>query len=184
MRDARLITIIVALTVLAGLTRWVLLYLQDREADNPSVTSLSSDYTLSDFELRVMNDQGKPSYVLAAPRLERNPIDGSASVDDPDLTFFDRDQTPWFVKADEGWVRNDGQEVKLLGAVLIRSSPAHAIEVRTEDLVLLPNLDQARTGAHVTINQPGYQLSGTGLDANFRERQFQIRQDSLGTFEG
>ena len=77
------------LLVMAGLTRWLLLVVQDGDEDRQVLPDARSDYTLEEFDLLVMNRQGDPSFRIESPYLEKSPVDESVSLIQPLVFLFD-----------------------------------------------------------------------------------------------
>lgn len=162
---------LLAAAIVTGWAVWT-----NREpARAPVASDARSDYVLQDFEVVVLDDQGRESFTLQAPRLERHPGDRTMHIPSP--VFFipvapAKDQVPtrdagWIVRAANGWVSANGEELRLQGGVVAKTgeqSPRPAT-MTTEQLNVFPEANRATSPSTVTVTQPGSILSGQGMEA-------------------
>ncbi len=145
----------------------------------PPVAGTASDrpdYVLHDFELISLDSEGKESFTLRAPRLERRPDDATMSLTTPAFKVPDGSGKYWDIRAKQGWVSADQKEIRMIGEVKA-NSPAEdlrPITMNTERLNVFPRQNRAATDAVVTIVQPGFIISGTGLRANLKNKDLQL----------
>ncbi len=126
------------------------------------------DYVLRDYEITSLDKQGKESFTLHGPMLQRDPADKTLTLATPRFQVPDRQGRYWDVQAQRGFVPAGGEQLELTGDV-IATSPANApppTRIATESLVLVLGEHLARTGAEVTITQPGLTMRGVGMQAN------------------
>lgn len=141
----------------------------------PAQASARSDYVLQDFEVVVLDKQGRESFTLRAPRLERDPGDRTMRVPSP--VFYipaapSKGAAPtreagWVVQAANGWVSANGEELRLQGGVTAKTgaaSPRQAT-MTTDQLNVFPEANRATSPSKVTVTQPGSILSGQGMEA-------------------
>lgn len=176
MSERRTWILIVALVAVFAGTRWLVYVFSPTDGEFRIHVSNRSDYVLTEFDLRAMGRDGKPAMVLRAPRLTRDPDDRSLHVDKPDIDLFDDDGRKWDVVAREGWLSEDGEELRLIGPTRMnRREPADArISIRTSNLHFFPERDHARTDAAVTIRSPGSILRGRGMEADLATERIQL----------
>lgn len=159
---------------LAGLALWT------SRIQHTPVTAASgrSEYVLRDFELVVLNDEGKESFTLTAPRLQETPGAKTMELTTPVFTLPDTKQPdqPWRVQADSGWVNERQDEIRLRGNVIASSSPqAEApVTMTTEQLNVFPEQRLATTDAQVEVTQPGITMRGRGMRADFAGERVQL----------
>lgn len=138
-----------------------------------------SDYVLRDFELVSLDSEGKESFTLRGPRLQRDPGAKSMSLDTPLFLVPDRSGAHWEVRAQHGNVPEDGRELRLHGQV-VATSPAGVVpatRIQTEQLNLFPRTNRATSVVAVTVTRPGLTMRGRGLDADFNRQQVSLLAD-------
>jgi len=149
---------------------------QLREARGPEAAAAQrSDYVLHDFELQVLGKDGRESLRLQAPLLERSRQDESLAITTPRF-LVPTAQGPWTLRAERAWVAPGAELARLEGGVAGDSDPAagNPTSFRTGWLELLPEQDLARTDDQVEIRQPGIIQTGTGLQADLKNRQYRL----------
>lgn len=141
--------------------------------------STRSDYVLHDFEIVSLDAQGKESFTLRGPRLQRDPGAKSMTLETPQFLVPDRNGAYWDVRAQRGLVPDDGKELRLRGHV-VADSPAQApppTRIETDELNLFPRENRATSAAIVTLTRPGLTMRGHGLRAEFDRQQVSLLSD-------
>lgn len=163
------------LLVAAVVSAWSVL--RNRSTDPlGAATPGRSDYVLHDVELVVLDDTGKESFTLGAPRIAREPGVEAMSLATPVFQLPDSEGAYWQVRARQGWVSADGDELRLDGAVRVTSPPGQRkVELDTEQLNVFPDRDLAVSPGRVTITQPGSILTGVGLETNLATRHYELK---------
>jgi lipopolysaccharide export system protein LptC len=144
-----------------------------------AATSLRSDYVLRDYEIVSLDSQGKESFTLRGPRLQRDPGAKSLSLETPQFLVPDRHGAYWDVRARSGQVPDDGKQLRLRGQV-VASSPADApppTRIETEELNLFPRENRATSATAVTVTRPGLTMRGRGMQADFDRQQVSLLSD-------
>ena len=137
------------------------------------------DYVLRDFELTALDSEGKESFTLRAPTLERRPNDETMLLTTPAFQVPDGTGKYWDIRAKTGWVSADQSEIRLTGDVKA-NSPAddlRPITLNTERLDVFPDLSRASTDAVVTIVQPGSILRGRGFAVSTTTKRYEFRSE-------
>lgn len=127
-----------------------------------------SDYTLHDFELVVLDKQGRESFTLRAPELTRNPADRTMALATPLFLIPAAEGATgggWEVRSRTGWVNAGGTELRLRGDVRASSNAQRArpLLMRTEQLNIFPDAKRATSAAPVSVTQPGSILRGRNM---------------------
>lgn len=172
---------IAILLLAAGLSFWAVRWLA-RERP-PPLPEARSDYALHAFALVVMNSGGLPSFRLEAPYLEKSPEDESLTVDEPHLWLFEEGQMRWQVRATRGWIRGDGEEIQLTGAVQLNEQAGDGLALETTELTLFPDTRLASSGAPVALRQRDMRMHGLGLDADLNTRRFELLSQVRGRYD-
>lgn len=157
------------LLVAAAATGWSLWRERGPASDAPAVAG-RPDYVLEDFELIALDEQGRESFTLRAPRLARDPASRTMDLTTPVFVIPPRPGSgghEWTVRSRTGWVSADGDELRLRGQVRADSVDAQGrpVDMRTEELNVFPEARRATSAVAVTLRQPGLILNGRGLEA-------------------
>ncbi|MFZ2752498.1 MAG: LPS export ABC transporter periplasmic protein LptC [Lysobacteraceae bacterium] len=145
----------------------------------PAAANARPDYVLHDFELTALNGEGKESFTLRAPNLERRPNDDSMSLTTPVFQVPDGTGKYWDIRSKQGWVSADQKEIRLIGDVKA-NSPAddlRPITMNTDRLNVFPGQNRASTDAVVTIVQPGSILRGRGFAVSTTTKRYVFRSE-------
>lgn len=174
----RTIFSIVFMLLLAAATQYWLNEVDDGPPALVRSSEETSEYTLDDFVLSAMNDDGQLAFEVTAPRLAENPTDRSADIEAPEIVIYEAAEASWQVQAQNGWISHDAKTLKLQGEVSIRRQPSDAEKpvttIDTSNMTVFPRRQEARTNAPVEIRRPGLILSGVGMRANLRKERYQI----------
>lgn len=185
-----------ALLVVAAIASGVWLWqLREPEAPAQLVGPPRSDYTLTDFELVALDEDGRESFVARGPRLDRHPYLGTLDIEQPRFVVPDANGVPWTSRARRAFVSRDGDELQLIGEVELLgpalgaadaradaaaataargAAGAGALRLVTERLHVYPRDNRASTHAAVTITEPGSILRARGLRADLDARRVEL----------
>ncbi|PZT43687.1 LPS export ABC transporter periplasmic protein LptC, partial [Stenotrophomonas maltophilia] len=136
----------IGLLLAALLSSWAALRNRDK---GPATAGQDAgvDYILHDFQIVALDEQGKESTTLRAPRLERQRGDQTINIATPLFEMPDKDGKHWTLRAETGWLSAKGDEMKLRGNVA-GDSPADPGVVpttfRTDHLDVFPKENRAR----------------------------------------
>lgn len=177
---------LVALTLLAiavagGLAIWQL----RPAAPPPPVNPTRSDYILENFELTSLDETGKESFSVSAPRLERDPRGKSLTLQLPRFSFPDKDGGRWLATSQTAWVAEKGVEVRLMDRVELVGPPTPTgdrTRFSTARLQIFPDQDLALSQDRVTVSRADSILRGTGLRADMRSKRIQLLADVKGRY--
>lgn len=141
-----------------------------------------SDYTLHDFEVVVLDKQGRESFTLRAPELTRNPGDRTMALATPVFLIPaapGTQGTGWEVRARTGWVSAAADELRLRGDVTARTAGADArpVEMRAQQLNIFPDAGRATSAVPVTVTQPGSILRGRDMTALLDSKRVMFASD-------
>jgi lipopolysaccharide export system protein LptC len=175
------------LLVGAVLSTWALWSQRDRDAGNGKVAD-RPDYTLHDFELTVLDEQGQEAFTLSAPKMDRDPREKTLAIATPLFLIPPKagsKATPWEVRSQTGWVSEKGEEVRLRGGVNARSTNADGkpVRIETDQLNVFPDDKRATSTAAVTVTQPGFILNGQGLEADLDAKRVILKSDVKARYD-
>lgn len=156
--------VLLVAAVVSGWSVWT----QRPERRAATAAEARSDYTLHDFELVVLDRQGRESFTLRAPELTRNPGDRTMSLATPLFLIPAAEgagSTGWEVRSRTAWVNAGATEVRLRGGVEATSTGASArpTVMRGEQLNIFPDAKRATAATPVTVTQPGSILRGQDM---------------------
>lgn len=163
--------------------------LKQRKADAP-VTRAGGrpDYVLNDFEIVALDVQGRESFTVRAPRLTRDPATRAMDIATPVFVIPPKAgsaSTAWNVQSATGWVSPKGDEIRLRGRVRADTTDAEGdpVNVATEQLNVYPETDRATSSEQVTMTQPGFTISGRGIDARLAAKRVNILSEVKARYE-
>jgi lipopolysaccharide export system protein LptC len=170
--------VILLLSIGAFAAGWAV-WRQQRPPAAVAVADKRPDYVLHDFELIALDGQGKESFTLRAPRLERRPDDATMSMATPLFLIPNADGQHWEVRSKQGWVSADQEEIRLSGEVKANSPSAtvRPVTMNTETLRVYPRRNHAETDDVMTIVQPGSILSGRGFAVSTATKKYVFRSE-------
>lgn len=165
------IGILLLAAIASGWSVWRMTHSQD-----DGLLRLRPDYVLRNFEIVSLDKQGKESFTLLGPELQRDPADKTLAIATPRFLVPDRNGHYWDVRAGQGFVPADGSRLELRGQVRAISPPEAppATHIATDWLALDLNKNLAKTTANVTITRPGLTMQGKGLEADFGRQQVSL----------
>ncbi|MEO7916309.1 MAG: LPS export ABC transporter periplasmic protein LptC [Dokdonella sp.] len=176
---------IIALLVLLAAGSQLLLWLVREPAKVDFVGPPRSDYTLSNFNLTALGDDGKLSFRMTGPLLTRSDRDRSIYATTPAYVMVDGSGRPWQGKSDAAWIDKAGTIMQLRGDVLMRSETdgKPTSTITSSDVTIWPKTNKLSTDAKATIEQPGSIVRGTGLRADLTTHTMELLADVHSTFE-
>jgi lipopolysaccharide export system protein LptC len=180
-RRGVLILVLLVLALASSLAVW---RLRPQPRPAPAVEA-RSDYTLENFDLVTLDEAGRESFTVRAPRLERDPQGKSLTITAPKFSFPDKGGGRWVATAGMAWVGPKGEQVKLTEQVDLVGPPGELGErtrMRTAELEILPKQDKASSRAEVTISRGKSILRGTGLAADLDTHRFQLLANVKGRY--
>jgi len=166
-----------------------------REDENTFIGPPRSDYTLANFTLDALDEQGKHSFTMAAPRLARKEDDGSIFVTAPAYEIVDNGGNLWKGTSESAWVNKDGTVMKLDGAVDMRrleTEKVQPVQMLTRDLTITtdpkskdnPQAERERrmeTAAATIIRDPQTIAQGVGMKSDLTLKTLEFLSDFHST---
>ncbi len=137
------------------------------------------DYVLRDYEIVSLDSDGKEAFTLRGPELQRDLGAKSMTLLTPLFLVPDRNGAYWEIRAKQGFVPEDGKELRLRGDV-VATSPMQVpplTRIETSELNLFPRANRATSTVAVTVTRPGLTMRGRGLEADFNRQQVALLSD-------
>ncbi len=152
-----------------GLATAISLWLEDlyhpripppRQAPGHVPESVLEDVRLVQYDL-----QGAVRYRLRSPRLVQFLDDHALEAVAPRVEFYAKASAPVTVRAHHGWMSAERDHIELLNGVAIQqpeTAEATGFTAHTEELVVLPHQQVARTEHPLQIRGRGFEIEGVG----------------------
>lgn len=175
-------SVLIVLLVIGGaFSAWSLLTHSDDVAATIAA-DIQPDYTLQDFEMVALNEQGEQSFTLRAPALVRDPSSKIMDITTPVFLIppgKDSSSDGWEVRSRTGWISAKGEELRLRGQVRAVSDGAAGVPVTiaTEQLNVFPETDIIKSAAEVSFTRPGSILRGRGLEMNLDTKLYSLHSE-------
>jgi lipopolysaccharide export system protein LptC len=171
----------------AALVTSMLVWRMQPQPKPPPPEVARSDYTLENFELVTLDDEGKESFSVRAPKLVRDPQGKALTITAPKFSFpgKGKDGGRWNASAGTAWVGPKGDKVRLLRDVDLVGPPGPLgvrTRMQTAQLEILPKRDYASSPAVVTITRGDSILTGKGLQANLATHRVEFLADVKGRY--
>ncbi len=149
--------------LVTGLVGW-LLPAEDADKGPSGSGERRPDYVVDGLRAVTLDAAGVPERRLVARRLRHYPDDGSSELDDPLLLVYGDDGPIWRVQSSRAWINEPGDEILLEQDVRLyrtETSQLAPIELRTSELLVLPEVDYAESGRFVKIERENDWITGT-----------------------
>jgi lipopolysaccharide export system protein LptC len=150
--------ILMVLFLLVGVAAWWQLRTPDQRDADVGAAERKPDYVVEGLRGVTLDAEGRPTKRLEAERLRHYPDDRSSELDAPSLWVYSAQGPPWQARARSAWMNADADEVLLQDDVRLSraaTSAFEAVELRTSELLLLPEREYAETSQFVEIEQAG-----------------------------
>src|SRR6185312_14040167 len=126
--EQKTVLTIVVLALLAVALQIAVWVFRPREEPRAFVGPPRSDYSLTNFTIDALDDEGKLSFRVIGPRLTHKGEDGSVYVDTPDYLMLDNSGNTWTGKSDAAWVNKYGTIMRLDGFVFIDTATTEKVQ--------------------------------------------------------
>lgn len=186
-RDNRLMVAIVLMALGVVATQLVRWWIAPEPKVNEFVGPPRSGYTLIHFQGFVYDQEGKPSFRVTGPRLDRREGDESLYIDQPrfELPAKKPNVPDWHGESLYGWVDKSGTLLKLQGPVYMYR-PAYEdtprAELHTSEVTAWPKENRMETAEAATLTQGDTTMRGIGMRANLTDNHLELLNDSHGSF--
>lgn len=166
MNRSALLKILLLASIALGLRQWVKSQEEANLVDAP-LPDPRSDYTLTQFELLVMDAEGEPSFNVVAPYLEKNNDDRSLSINMPEILLFNEDDSKWTITSDKGWISEKADEMHLNGEVtMVTDSTTRPALIEGTDFTVFPDDKKIQSDQQVQLTRPDSLYQGIGFRAD------------------
>jgi lipopolysaccharide export system protein LptC len=126
------------------------------------------DYYVENFTTTTMDENGFPRRRVTADYMAHFPDTDTHELSNPQMVLYRESKTPWYIRSERGWISSNREVMLLLGKVHIwrdNAAGERQLDIRTEDLRVLPNSDYGETDRPVVISTPTSESRGVGMRA-------------------
>jgi lipopolysaccharide export system protein LptC len=137
----------------------------------------SPDLYMENFVTTAMGPGGRPVRRVEAEYMAHFPDTDTHEFQRPYMVMYREQGEPWHVRSERGWLSASGDVMLLLGKVHIwrnNMSGVKELDIKTEDLRVLPERDYGETDKPVLITTPTSQTRGIGMRAHLAESRLEL----------
>jgi lipopolysaccharide export system protein LptC len=168
---------LVPLFALLGATYWLNQQVLPEPAKPDNSKRHDPDAIVENFSATKLNEQGAPSFVMAATKMLHYPDDDSTTLEAPRITMLSVGQPAIHAVAKRATISSKGDEVFLHDAVeVLREASAQQdkLTLQTEYLRIVPDQDLATTDRAVTIVDAHNIVHATGMEMDNKTRTLKL----------
>jgi lipopolysaccharide export system protein LptC len=167
-----------AVMLALGLISFWALNLLDLDLSTPAGDERHTpDFYVENFVSTSMNEHGAVQRRVEAEYMAHFPDTDTHEFQQPYMVMYPEKAPPWHARSERGWLSASGDVLLLLGKVHIWRNNANGVkelDIKTEDLRVLPESEYGETDKHVLITTPTSQTRGIGMKAHMSESRFEL----------
>lgn len=171
---------------LVVLTAWLGQLAQAPMSNGVGTVGHDPDYFVEDFNATAFDVSGQPRYRLAASRMTHFMDDDTTTLEAPRFVREGVGVARVVARSLHGLVSSKGDNIQLHGDVRMiqeRLAGGSPLELTTEYLWVMPEIDLIRTDRPVILKEGTSQLSGGTMVADGRKRTLELRGRVKGIYE-
>jgi len=173
----------ILLPLLAIITLWLLSGEQEEQDKEKPIIDRATDYTMTNFTVTVIDDEGKPSRVINGEEMAHYPEDDSTTILFPIAQLKEEGKDAWLISADKGSTVGKGDTILLERNVIITQPNNPDIELHTEALNLDTQQNTAYTDLPVSMKSPDGWTDSIGLHASMAEKTINLHSRVKGRYD-
>lgn len=174
------------LTVLAGLSFWLMHATELPDGRRDGKDRHDPDYIITGLEIRKLTREGELQYILTGDEARHYPDDDSTDVANPQLTYLHPSKPRVYLSARQAQISADGETVQLDGDVRLRREPTAtrpALLGEMPDLTVHTEEETAHTASPVRFTQGASWLNGVGMNLDNKTQTYVLQSQATGQFE-
>jgi len=174
----------ILLPILAVVSLW-LLSGEDAEKTTSSDSELNkaSDYAMTDFTMTVMDQNGNPSRIITGKEMAHYPEDDSTEITFPSAEFIEQGKNTWIITSNKSTTQGKGDDILLIGNVIITQKENPDTELRTEKLNLDTLNNTAYTDLAVSMKSAYGNTESIGLHAALEDKMINLHSRVKGQYD-
>lgn len=158
-----------------------------RPPDSNDLSRRTADYFMEDFVLTLMDQAGQPLYRLAGTHMVHYLDNDTVEVTAPHAIFYHHVAPRWEVVAEQGLTNSRGDEIYLLGKVVIRqfgdNVKTSKMKILTRDVRVEPEIKYAETNQPVTLLNSFGRTDAIGAQVYLKEERIELLSQVKGDYE-
>jgi len=141
------------------------------------------DYYLNYATISQYDEQGVLSSNISAKRFTHTQELGTTDMLQPTFNIYLTSSTVWFGEADEGLILDSGDQINLMGNVLVTNGPDidQPLSLNSQSLRLFPKQNYAESDEQVTLATKHSHLTGTGMQLTLDTQRLLFLHQVKGT---
>ena len=143
----------------------------------------ASDYTISQFTITIMDENGQPSRIIKGQEMTHFPEDDSTHITSPIAEFVNQQKDTWIVTSEQGKTHGKGHVILLTDNVVISRKDDDKTELQTSTLTLDTNKSTAYTDAVVKMISPYGETNSIGLHATLEDKTINLHSRVKGHYD-
>lgn len=174
------------LTVLAGLTFWLIHATALPSEQSDGKNRHDPDYVITGMNLRKLDKAGRLQYSLLATEGRHYPDDDSTDLDQPNFVYFHPSKPTMFMSAKTAQISADGEMVYLKDDVRLKRNPTPTRPVLNgfmPELTINTVDETAYTKSPVLFTEGKSWLQGVGMRIDNRTQNYVLESNAYGVFE-
>lgn len=173
------------LLVATLLTLWLLFANQrpPQKAQGDELVERSSDYSMTDFTMTVMDMNGQPQRIIQGSEASHYPEGDRTEIIDPDVLHIAIDDDDWILQADRADTSGKAEHIVLTGNVIITNKDQPEIQLLTELLHLDTVHNTAYTDRPVIMRSPNGDTHSVGFHAALQEETINLHSRVRGQYD-
>jgi lipopolysaccharide export system protein LptC len=132
---------------------------------------------MENFVTVKMDETGSVQRRVEAAYMAHFPDTKTHEFQDPYMVMYREEGSPWHVRSERGWLSPSGDVMLLLGQVNIWRNNVDGVkqvDVKTEDLRVLPEREYGETDKPVLITTATTQTRGIGMKAHLADSRLEL----------
>ncbi len=171
----------------AALTAWTLFNEEPARHQNGALNRRAADYFMEDFTTTLMGSEGQPRYRLTGTHMVHYPDNDALEITTPHAVFYRQTTPRWDVVAEKALTDSTGEEIYLLGKVVIYQfgvdPNASPMKILTQDVWVEPRARFAETSQPVTILNSFGETNAVGARVYLQEERIELLAQVRGDYE-
>lgn len=166
------------------LTLWMLFANDPTPQQNGDVlVERTSDYSMTDFTMTVMNENGQPQRIIKGSEASHYPDGDRTEIINANALHIAIDNDDWIMQADRADTSGKGEHIKLTGNVIITNKDQPEIQLLTELLHLDTVNNTAYTDKPVLMRSPNGDTRSVGFHAALQEETINLHSRVRGQYD-
>jgi lipopolysaccharide export system protein LptC len=135
------------------------------------------DFYMENFVTTKMDENGAVNQRVEADYMAHFPDTDTYEFQRPYMVMYGEEGPPWHVRSERGWLSSSGDVMLLLGKVHLwrdNASGVKELDVKTEDLRVLPERQYGETDKPVLITTATTQTRAIGMRASMAESRIEL----------